>query len=186
MDNIKGLIKKVKLPDALGQSSDKKNRKTISRLLEDKTNEKIKLYGFIGMEVYDFSKENKIESVQIKHYLDKIQSLEEEIQELEQQKAELEAKNVGKNLCSCGYKLNPQDRFCPNCGEPVSKSATYCICGAEIVKNSKFCGFCGRSLETATSETQPVKIRPPRECICGAKVPEGQSLCFECGRKIIE
>ena len=63
MDNLKGWIKKVKLPDALQASPDKKSLKTINQQLEEKINEKNKLYGFMGMEVYDLSKENKCGSV---------------------------------------------------------------------------------------------------------------------------
>lgn len=184
MDNLKGWIKKVKLPDALQASPDKKSLKTINQQLEEKINEKNKLYGFMGMEVYDLSKENKIEIAQMKHYIDKIDGLQEEIQALEKQKATLETKGLGKGACTCGHPLNPQDRFCPQCGQAVAKTTLVCICGAEIPKGSKFCGTCGRSATIAQAQQGPVKMKPVKKCICGAEAPKGQALCFQCGRKI--
>lgn len=185
MDNLKGLMKKVKIADAAGNSSNKsQNIKTINKSLEEKMNEKAKIYGFIGMEVYDLSKENKIEIEQIKNYLDKMDTLNQEIAELEKRKTELEAKNAGKNICTCGYKLKPQDRFCPNCGEVISKAVTVCTCGAKIDKNMKFCRVCGKSVEEIQKALEPGQPKMMRECICGAKVPEGQFMCFECGRKM--
>ena len=179
-ENLKDLIKKVKIPDVMAGATEKAgNIKTITKELEEKRNETAKVYGFIGMEVYDLSKENKIEIAQMKHYLDKLDALNQEIEELEKQRADLEAKNAGKNICACGYKLKPQDHFCPNCGEVI---ATVCVCGAKLKKNMKFCHVCGRSVEEIQKAEEAEK--PMRECICGAKVPQGQFMCFECGRKI--
>ncbi|MCM1156715.1 MAG: zinc ribbon domain-containing protein [Roseburia sp.] len=183
MDNLKELIKKVRLPDG----SDKEgNIKEITKELEEKRNETAKIYGFIGMEVYDLSKAGKIEIAQINNYLEKMDALNQEIAELEKKKEELEVKNAGKNVCTCGYKLKPQDRFCPNCGEVIARAATVCVCGAKLKKNMKFCNVCGRSVEEIQKamEAGQEEEKPVRECICGAKVPEGQFMCFECGRKI--
>ncbi|MDE7248021.1 MAG: hypothetical protein K2N43_09050, partial [Lachnospiraceae bacterium] len=121
----------------------------------------------------------------IKTYLDKMDELNSEIEELEKQKEELEKKSTGKNICSCGYKLKHQDRFCPNCGEVVARDILICSCGAELAKDAKFCSICGKRAEDIQQEQQSAK-KPPktRECICGAKVPEGQFMCMECGRKI--
>ena len=110
-------------------------------------------------------------------------ALNQEIEELEKEKAELEVKNAGKNICTCGYKLKPQDRFCPNCGEVISREITVCVCGAKIEKNMKFCRTCGKSIEKIQKAFEPAQPKM-RECICGAKIPEGQFMCFECGRKI--
>lgn len=190
MDNITGLMKKVKIPEKIipvskVQTEAGLNLKTVKKNLEERMNEKAKIYGFIGMEVYDLSKENKIEIVQIKTYLDKMDELNNEIEELEKQKEELEKKSNGKNICSCGYKLKPQDRFCPNCGEVVARDTLICICGAELAKDAKFCSVCGKRAEDILQEQEVAKEPPKtRECICGAKVPEGQFMCMECGRKL--
>ena len=66
MDNLKGFMKIVKVPETLHMTSKSGNEngmslKAMKKELEDKMNEKAKVYGFIGMEVYDLSKENKIE-----------------------------------------------------------------------------------------------------------------------------
>lgn len=185
MDNLKGLMRKVKIADTSENIANKgQSIKTINKTLEGKMNDKAKIYGFIGMEVYDLSKENKVEIVQIKNYLDQLDALSKEIEELEKQKEELQVKNAGKNICTCGYKLKPQDRFCPNCGEVISKAVTVCVCGAKIDKNMKFCRACGKSIEEIQKALEPVQPKMMRECICGAKIPEGQFMCFECGRKI--
>lgn len=189
MDNIKGLMKKVKMSDNIHISSKSAsengvNLKTMKKELEEKMNEKAKIYGFIGMEVYDLSKENKIEVPQIKSYLDKMDEINQSIKDLEKQIKEKEAKNAGKNVCSCGYKLKPQDRFCPNCGEVVPRDTVICICGTELDKNAKFCNSCGKSMENILKAQEEVKQPPMKECICGAKVPAGQFMCLECGRKI--
>lgn len=189
MDNLKGLMKKVKIPDNIhiapkNASESGMNIKAMKKELEDKMNEKIKTYGFIGMEIYDLSTSGKIEIPQIKNYLEKMDELIQTIEELEQQIKEQEAKNAGKNVCSCGYKLKPQDRFCPNCGEVVQRDTVICTCGAELGKGVKFCNSCGKSMEDILKALEEPRQLPMKECICGAKVPAGQFMCLECGRKI--
>ncbi|MBD5507533.1 MAG: zinc ribbon domain-containing protein [Lachnospiraceae bacterium] len=189
MANIMGLMEKVKIPESIPrlpkqQSENGGNLKTVRKSLEEKMNEKVKIYGFIGMEVYDLSKENRIEIAEIKTYLDKMDVLNGEIEELEKQKEELERKNVKKNICVCGYKLKPQDRFCPNCGEVIERDTVICTCGAELEKTAKFCGVCGKSVEDIINSQQTAHAPAVKECICGAKVPVGQFMCMECGRKI--
>lgn len=189
MDNIKDLMKKVKMPGAIhietkSLSQNSVNLKTMKKDLEEKRSEKVKVYGFIGMEVYDLSKENKIDFPQIKGYLDKMDAINQEIAELEGKIKEQEAKNIGKNVCSCGYKLKPQDRFCPICGEVVQRDTIICVCGAELEKDAKFCRSCGKSVEDIKRAQEEAVGSQMKECICGAKVPIGQFMCLECGRKI--
>lgn len=189
MDNIKGLMKIVKKTDSIhiapkNSAENGTNLKTMKKELEAKMNEKAKIYGFIGMEIYDLSKENKIEIPQIKSYLDKMDEINQTVADLEKQIKEKEAKNAGKNVCACGYKLKPQDRFCPNCGESVPRDTVICSCGAELDKNARFCNSCGKSMENILKEQEEPKQLPMKECICGAKVPAGQFMCLECGRKI--
>lgn len=189
MDNIKGLMKKVKIPDNIHIVSktaveNGSNVKAMKKELEDKMNDKIKTYGFIGMEIYDLARDNKIEIPQIKGYLDKMDELNRSIEELEKGIKEQEAKNAGKNVCACGYKLKPQDRFCPNCGEVVLRNTVICTCGAELEKNAKFCNSCGKSMEEILKLQEAPSQTSMKECICGAKVPAGQFMCLECGRKI--
>lgn len=189
MANIKDLMEKVKIPESISiisksQAEGGSNLKAVRKTLEEKMNEKGKIYGFIGMEVYDLSKENRVEIAEIKSYLDKMDALNGEIKELEKQKEELEKKSLKKNICVCGYKLKPQDRFCPNCGEVVERDTVTCTCGAELKKTARFCNVCGKSMEDITKSWQAVQMPAIKECICGAKVPVGQFMCMECGRKI--
>lgn len=189
MANIKGFMEKVKLPESISviskpQPEGRGNLKAVKKALEERMNEKVKIYGFIGMEVYDLSKENRIEIVEIKSYLDKMDVLNSEIEELEKQRDELERKSVKKNICVCGYKLKPQDRFCPNCGEAVVRDTVTCTCGTELEKTAKFCNVCGKSIEEIINSQKTAQAPAMKECICGAKVPAGQFMCMECGRKI--
>lgn len=189
MDNLMGMMKRVKASGAIhitAKASSEKpvNLKNLRKELEDKMSEKVKIYGFIGMEVYDLAKENKIDIPQIRNYLDKMDEISAEAEELEKKIAEQETKNMGKNVCSCGYKRKPQDRFCPNCGEEVPKDTVLCTCGTELDKNCKFCTFCGKKIEDILKEKNEPRQPVMKECICGAKVPEGQFMCLECGRKI--
>jgi len=57
---------------------------------------------------------------------------------------------IGLACASCGTQLQPQQRFCPNCGAavptpPVTEISTkFCIsCGAKIPATASFCGSCG-------------------------------------------
>lgn len=189
MDSIKGLMKKVKISENIPvvskfQVEDGTNLKAVQKNLEDKMNEKVKIYGFIGMEVYDLTKENKIDIAQIKTYIDTMDALNAEVAELEKQKEELERKTAKKNICICGYKLKPQDRFCPNCGEVIAKDTILCTCGTELPKDAKFCNVCGKRIEDIMNSQESGKETAMKECICGAKVPVGQFMCLECGRKI--
>lgn len=186
MDNIKGLLKKVKLPEGHGTANEKApNLKTVNKSLEEKRNEKAKVFGYIGMEVYErLTKERKLEITSIKVYIDKMDQINREIQELEKLKEQLEEKNAGKNICVCGCKLKPQDRFCPNCGKTVPRTAIICTCGTELKKESKFCRVCGKSVEELQKMSSAETQKPMKKCICGAMVPGGQFMCFECGRKV--
>lgn len=186
MSNIKSFIKNVKVPDIVSKagSNETVNLKALRKELDDCKNEMVKIYGFIGMEVYDLSKEGKIDVPQINNYLTKIDELNANIQDLEKGISAQETRNQGKNICSCGCKLNPQDRFCPNCGEVVLKDTIICTCGAEVSRNSKFCNSCGKKVEDLIAETSKVEQAPVKECICGAKIQPGQFMCLECGRKV--
>jgi len=188
MDNIKELMKKVKMLDKNGVAQtfedNNANLKSLKKELEEKMNEKIKVYGFIGMEAYDLIKEQKAELPQLNSYIEKIDELNESIAEMEELIRREENKNKGKNVCTCGYKLKAQDRFCPNCGEPVPKDTVVCSCGEEIQKDMKFCCSCGKSVEEILSSQETAGRQAMKECICGAKVPAGQFMCLECGRKV--
>lgn len=189
MDNLKGLVKMVKIPNIQHVSSKNGsegnvNIKSLKKELEEYMNEKAKIYGFLGMEVYDLVTEQKIELPQIKNYIEKMDELNQTIDELEKKIKEQEIKNLGKNVCACGYKLKSQDRFCPNCGELVPRSTILCTCGTELEKDAKFCRSCGKSMEDILKSLEKEPEPAMKECICGAKVPVGQFMCLECGRKI--
>lgn len=185
-DSIKGIMKRIKPTDG-GHSAPKQdsgvNLKALKKEIDEKRGEQAKTYGFIGMEVYDLVKEKKIEIPQIESYLEKMDEINSEIKELETKIQEQERRIAGKNICSCGYKLKPSDKFCPNCGEPVP-GIVICSCGVQLDQNAKFCSSCGKKIEDILKEQETAKEAPMRICICGAKVPAGQFMCMECGRKL--
>lgn len=183
---IKGIMKKMG-PSNAGHSEPKQgsgvNLKALKKEIDGKREAQVKIYGLIGMEVYDLSKENEVDIPQIKNYLERMDGINKEIQELETKIKEQEMRNAGKNICSCGYKLKRGDKFCPNCGEPVP-GIIICSCGAQLDENMKFCSSCGRKMEDILNEQKTSKESTMRVCICGAKVPIGQFMCMECGRKL--
>lgn len=160
------------------------NLKNLKKALEDKRGEKTKIYGFIGMEVYDLFQERGIDLPEIKRYIDLMNVINVEIEELEKSIKEQEKVSLGKNVCACGYKLSAKDRFCPNCGEVVQRDCVICTCGNEIKRNARFCGICGKPVEEIMVSNEEKETASLVECICGARVPAGQFMCLECGRKI--
>lgn len=186
LDKLKDMIKNVpdKLQNIVKPAAGGTNLKMLKSELDEKRNEKIKTYGFIGMEVYDLASENRIDIPQVKGYIDKMNELNAAIEELEHKIADVERSNENQNICSCGYKLKPEDKFCPNCGEAVVLSAVICVCGAEVSRDSRFCQSCGRKMEDIVKINDLPAPPPMKECICGAKVPADQFMCMECGRKL--
>jgi membrane protease subunit (stomatin/prohibitin family) len=45
-----------------------------------------------------------------------------------------------------GYTVNPNAKFCPECGKPLAKAGCCPKCGAKIKDGAKFCGECGTKL----------------------------------------
>jgi len=161
----------------------------IKKQLEEKNKERSKVYGFIGMDIYDLYKQGKVNIQELDVHFEKMKALEQEIADLEAERQRQELQSKGNSVCSCGQPLTTDNRFCPSCGKPVDSGMITCTCG-KIVKNDlKFCSYCGRNLQDLISNaTEQGAPNEPggqyRECICGARVPEGQFMCMECGRKI--
>ena len=163
----------------------------VKKELEEKNQERAKIYGYIGMEACDMYRQGKLEIPELSIYFDKMQELDKAIVELEEEKKKIEqkAQNSGKVICSCGCAVSPKNRFCPQCGKPIEQRENVCVCGKKIKGDVVFCPNCGRNVKSAPAETTAppqanAVIQNYRECICGAKVPEGQFMCMECGRKI--
>lgn len=69
----------------------------------------------------------------------------------------------------CQKPLDPQAKFCSNCGKPP-KEITKCIqCGKEIDKGSKFCMHCGSS-QSKTCPKCNHEVKGPFCGNCGTKV----------------
>ncbi|MBQ2901890.1 MAG: zinc ribbon domain-containing protein [Agathobacter sp.] len=151
----------------------------IKKELEEKNQERAKIFGYIGMEIYDLYKQGKVSISELDLYFENMENLEKEIEELEKQKNELEEQTKKTLTCSCGATLSPRDRFCGKCGKPVESKNNICECGRKIEEGLAFCPNCGKSIVGV-----PREITKYKECICGAKVPEGQFMCMECGRAI--
>jgi len=56
--------------------------------------------------------------------------------------------NAFSMKCSCGFDLNPGDKFCTNCGVQVNQKTTqFCSkCGIQLSINAKFCSNCGNKV----------------------------------------
>ena len=189
MENkFKDILKKVPVPNAIQNAikpitADQGGIKNAKKELEEKKSEKSKTYGFIGMEVYDLVKAGKISIPQINSFITKMDELDTSIAELEEKVQAQKNKPAGKNICSCGYKLKPHDKFCPKCGEPVQSDKVVCTCGTVFDDDLGFCRSCGKSRADVLKEQEQLHM-PVKECICGAKIMPGQFMCLECGRKV--
>lgn len=173
----------------------------LKKNLEEKMQEKKRIYGFIGMEVSDLCKSGKLAVPELDIYFAQLTELEQEIDELEKKLAVVRQKTAGSR-CTCGYNLKPGLKFCPQCGKPVENEALQCNCGKKIEKGVQFCPNCGKKVAELMAQaenmqhgtpqqdadvwSQPALNEPVQEkvCICGAKVPAGQDMCMACGRLI--
>lgn len=153
---------------------------SLKKSLEEKNREKTKIYGYIGMEVYDLYKTRKLSIPELEVHFAKMETLEKETAEIEEKLGQ--TAGSGKTACgSCGYVLIGQMKFCPNCGKSTDPEMVTCACGKQIKNDMSFCPYCGNRLKEDPAGAARDKFR---ECICGARVPEGQFLCMECGRKV--
>lgn len=159
------------------------NIQNFKKSLEDKNQERAKIFGYIGMEAYDLFKQNKISVPELESYFETMENLENEIEALENEKQKLEEINKKNPTCSCGAPISVRDKFCSKCGKQVKKNGNICTCGKKIEEGMTFCPNCGKSL-LKDKEIEIQQVEKYKECICGAKVPEGQFMCMECGRKI--
>lgn len=151
--------------------------------------EKSKVFGYIGMEIWDMKKQGKIHMPELDVYFEKLEVLEKEINEIESEKQRLGMQKKGGNICACGFHLTAADRFCPQCGKAAATGFVVCSCGNQVQSGMQFCPYCGKTMQKGDENSGAGKIEAAsamqyKECICGAKVPEGQFMCMECGRKI--
>jgi RNA polymerase subunit RPABC4/transcription elongation factor Spt4 len=71
-------------------------------------------------------------------------------------------KMFGKINCSkCGAKIDPNSRFCSQCGSPLFSESVCTNCGRSIEPDYKFCPSCGASSQFI--EVGRREILPPRE-----------------------
>lgn len=158
---------------------------TMKKQLEEKEKERSKIYGFIGMDVYDLYQQGKLDLPELEAHFEKMKELEQEIAELEAEKQRREQQSKKGGVCSCGQVLSAKDSFCPNCGKPVGNGMITCVCGKQIKSDLRFCPNCGKNVKEILENGGNAGAQTRyRECICGAKVPEGQFMCMECGRKV--
>ena len=171
----------------------------VKKALDEKYQERKKIFEYIGMEVYDLYKQGKVSISKAEIHFRKMGEIEAEIARLEAEKQRIEAEKRKTNACSCGYALSGREQFCPKCGKPVERGKMICTCGKAVRKDMQFCANCGKSVKelmqgpAVNVQGRRPDVRMPsnpapqpqfRECICGAKVPVGQNMCMECGRMI--
>lgn len=196
IEKVKGAANIVKNNQMGGKNTPVGN---LNKQIEEKMEEKSKIYGYIGMEACDLRAAGKLQPPpELLGYFEKLEEIDKEIQELNAEKQAYELQTTNKTTCVCGYILTPENKFCPQCGAPVDNGMVTCACGKQVSKSTQFCGFCGNNIQQMLASNvgqsaggpvmmQPnVPPKPTRQCICGAQVPDGQFMCMECGRKITE
>lgn len=170
--------------------------------LDEKLNEKAKLYNYIGMETYDLYKEGKLAYPELDVYFEKMTALEQEIEKIQMEINKAKTSGNGSFKCTCGNILSPDSKFCPKCGKAVETDLITCSCGRQVKRDMAFCSYCGQKISELSAAmenlaypeisggAENVKMQTRqvlgKECICGAIVPAGQFMCMECGRRIAE
>lgn len=177
--------------DTIGQNfSNFSVIQNLKKNLEEKKNEKSKIYTYIGMEVYDFYRQNKFRMDELNVYFDKLIELDKEIDNAE---SELEQLNsTSKSIkCSCGNVISDGMKFCAKCGRPIEVDEFPCKCGRMLKKGMKFCTECGQNVNELMEEQMRLKENKSKEmgvkiekCICGAQIVSGQPICMTCGRRV--
>lgn len=159
----------------------------IKKNIEEKQKEKQKIFGYLGMELYEKCKEGDYNLPDFEIHIEKLKSLDTEIEALNN---ELNAMNSDISLiCSnCGAELQENAKFCMICGTPVASSENICSCGTKLDKGMMFCPVCGQKasevFEVKQSTDNDNIPQNMRTCICGAALKEGQSICMNCGRLV--
>lgn len=170
----------------------------LKKKLDEKLEEKKKIYNYIGMEVYDLYKAGKIVQPELDVYFEKMNILEQEIAAVKAEMDKAKTPLQENHKCSCGNILSPGSKFCPKCGKPVESEFIICSCGGKVKRGMIFCPQCGQKMSELSvanaqqnydgrgfSEINSAKAQR-KECICGALIPVGQSICMECGRKVTD
>ena len=164
-DGVSGVVSKTGIIDM-----DKQKAKPLFA-------KKVKMFEFIGMEVYDLYLAGKVSIHEIEPFCQQIDLLNAELAKLEKQ----EAKAPGGIICGCGTSLSADAKFCHSCGTKVEElSSRICVCGSSLSEESKFCQSCGRSVADIGTPQEAEKV----ECVCGAVVDADSAMCMECGRRV--
>lgn len=174
----------------------------LKKNLDEKLNEKTKIYNYIGMETYDLYKAGKLTHPELDIYFEKMNALEQEIANIQMEIDKAKMSVNGSLKCTCGNMLSPGAQFCSKCGKAVETNLITCSCGRQAKRDAVFCSYCGQKISELPAATNnreypeisggavPVKMQAGqirgKECICGAIIPVGQSMCMECGRRISE
>ncbi len=76
----------------------------------------------------------------------------------------------------CGFELDPNSRFCPNCGHQILVFRRCANCGKNLTPKAKFCPSCG----TPAGSALLPKVCPN----CGKENLPKATFCNNCGEKL--
>ena len=81
--------------------------------------------------------------------------------------------------CGVNTRIDTQDKFCHNCGTPMSSDVCP-SCRAKIDEKSKFCKECGANVKEANgSKSKSLSCKK-----CGTELKKGDKFCEKCGNKV--
>ena len=59
----------------------------------------------------------------------------------------------GRRCPHCHHRVQPGDKFCAMCGQPLSHQKTCPECGTTVVEGARFCTACGQALTPVREAT---------------------------------
>lgn len=121
------------------------NKINIEKKIEKYESEKSDKLFELGNLAYAKIREGILDDTQFKDICDQIKNLDLNIYESMLEIKKLENVN-DVHTCECGYVINRDEKFCPQCGKKINKEKKKILCEsclASIDEDSKFCVCCG-------------------------------------------
>lgn len=144
IENIKNSIRK--------EDTDLKRKDEINKIINELEIKKTELLLQMGILTYENMRGVECDFEELKNISNKILEIDKIIYENQIQLEEMDKVEV-ETVCECGYTINPNDKFCSECGSKIEDNnvdelsiiCNYCNCNLE--ENDNYCGCCGNKIK---------------------------------------